>query len=398
VSKGRRSAIDDDQKGELAMWKSVLYLPAIVFLLGGCPWDDPKVATTPPVTTGDLKPDERGVSVLAQAVGPGLTEFDGMALSDNYLFLAMNWHGVYKMPKFGGPVEVLDADDSALFQSLVTNGTDVVWQKTTFDSNPNGTAQVKRQAVDGGPTQILFAGPNPVMWRANRASLVNVAVDSGVQLTTAPLAGGASPSPRVVQDFNGGPGVFDWAVDDTFAYVWEASVQSTTVARYPLAGGDGMLLAQFDSPASASIAPAGSPVEGTVLLDDDYVYVRTTEGIRRVPKSGGEASFVYRLADNELSGSANPLGALDGTSLFFDMSRDNAAIIASVPKGGGPAVDLRFDMSHWNYPWQMLESDGYLFMRSLDLSHRNPDGSSDILQEKGVILLVPKTPPSTAAP
>jgi hypothetical protein len=380
--------LDSTGKVTLPMRRSTV-LPLFVLLLGGCPFEEDSLSTTPAAIPGDQHRDEHGVSVLVQTTDPRWPQIDAMALSDNYLFFAMNWHGVYKMPKFGGPIEVLDADDGAIFLPLATNGSDVIWQKITFDSNDNGFGQIKKQPVDGGSTQVVFGTPAPVQWKANRTLLVNVADDSEIVLTTQSLAGG-EPRSQVLHDFTADPGPFDWVIDETFVYVWRAGGQTATLGKYPLAGGDGVLLAQSESSTMAPPGQPNVPVAGTLALDDDYVYVKSSRDLRRVPKAGGEMSTVLAAADN-LS-IYDGLLTVDDTSAFFAGELGEPYGILSVPKAGGEAVVLGMFGRKWNLPWQMLQSDGYLFLTSLDLSSYVPGTANPI--EPGVILLLPKTPPA----
>ena len=212
---GRRDATG---KVILPMRKSSL-VPLFALLLGGCPFEDDSLSTIPGVVPGAMQPDERGVSVLARTIDERWPQIDAMAMSDNYLFLGVNWHGLYKMPKFGGPIETIDADETAVFDRLATNGSDIVWQKVTFDSSDYPFFQFKRQSVDGGPTQVVFTTRDQTWWKANRGFFVSVTSDSDVVLTTQPLAGGGPPITRVLYDFNTGPGSFDWGLDDTSVYV-----------------------------------------------------------------------------------------------------------------------------------------------------------------------------------
>ena len=195
---------------------------------------------------------------------------------------------------------------------------------------------------------------------------------------------------RVLHDFNTGPGSFDWGIDDTSLYVWRATGEIATVAKYSLVDGDGVLPAQFDS-ASPWVGPNHPPIEGTVAVDEACVYVRTAKDLRRVPKGGGETSIVYAATDDEIIDNTALKTALDDRSVF-DMSRGRNLIIASVPKTGGPAVDVGLDTHHWNFPWQMLASDDYLFFRSVDFSQRDANGLP-VNGSSGVVLLVPKDPP-----
>src|SRR6478672_6425964 len=104
-------------KVTLPMRRSTL-LPLFALLLGGCPFEEDSLSKIPGVVPGDGRPDEHGVAVIAQTIDPRWPQIDAMALSDNYLFMAVNWHGVYRMPKFGGPIEELDSDEGATFDSV----------------------------------------------------------------------------------------------------------------------------------------------------------------------------------------------------------------------------------------------------------------------------------------
>src|SRR5437870_1495228 len=56
--------------------------------------------------------------------------FDEMAVSGNFLYFNIPWHGVFRMPKYGGDVSPIEeANGNEDFRGIAVNDTDVFWAK-----------------------------------------------------------------------------------------------------------------------------------------------------------------------------------------------------------------------------------------------------------------------------
>ena len=80
-----------------------------------------------------------------------------IAVSDNYLFLATSWQGVYRMPKYGGALTAVEEDDKAVGR-VAANRDTVFWNRTTFGSGDAPHTQVRQQPAAGGATSTLQEG------------------------------------------------------------------------------------------------------------------------------------------------------------------------------------------------------------------------------------------------
>jgi hypothetical protein len=101
------------------------------------------------------KPGEAGT--LLQLTGPD-HQISQIALSANYLYLAVPWAGVYRMPKYGGEVVPLQEDANALFRHVATDGDRVFWDYVTFNDSGRPHTQVRGQASGGGTTTTIAEG------------------------------------------------------------------------------------------------------------------------------------------------------------------------------------------------------------------------------------------------
>ena len=80
-----------------------------------------------------------------------------IALSGDYLFFSSNWNGVYRVPKTGGAVEVVEEDHSAVFTALTANSSEVLWERVRFDGQGYPYRTFLRRSTSLGPVATIVA-------------------------------------------------------------------------------------------------------------------------------------------------------------------------------------------------------------------------------------------------
>src|SRR5262249_33437660 len=81
-----------------------------------------------------------------------------MALSANYVYFAVPWAGLYRMPKYGGDVFAVQEDAHGLFDQVATNGGHVFWDYVTFDEHDFPYTRIQSQAFDAITPTTLAEG------------------------------------------------------------------------------------------------------------------------------------------------------------------------------------------------------------------------------------------------
>ena len=97
-----------------------------------------------------------GYSLVRVADSEHLIEH--IAVTGDYLFFSMFWHGVYAMPRYGGDVTPVDTDTNAEDIALAASPTDVVWIKARFGANDIPNEQLRRRAASRNPIANLKQG------------------------------------------------------------------------------------------------------------------------------------------------------------------------------------------------------------------------------------------------
>ena len=287
-----------------------------------------------------LPTDGRGVLVeIAQAdfdlhQGTGVS---ALAVSDNYLYLSVQWSGIYRMPKLGGVVTVLDEGPNATFLDLAANHQYVFWDRYTFDEQDHPITQIRRQAHTGGVASTVMEGAfgvptsniPPSHLQATSSDLYlsdNPAGSDSVTVEHIPVSGGAPATP--VFSWNVATGWPHWAVDDLglFMSISEQGPSSTT----------GCKLWTFEGaePAQRELAPCPEPNSQLVALDGDSLFFTSAHSAWKMPRTGGAPVAIATTGD------AQYLGwnlVVDQANAYFTLGDEG---IVWVPKTGGAITKL----------------------------------------------------------
>jgi hypothetical protein len=100
-----------------------------------------------PLDPGQARPVVRSLD--------GVHGIDLIAISDDYLFFASDWNGVYRIPKYGGNVDEVEEHRDGIIRGLAANDREVFWVPVHFGARPEGQLDLRRRAVEGGQVTIL---------------------------------------------------------------------------------------------------------------------------------------------------------------------------------------------------------------------------------------------------
>jgi hypothetical protein len=288
-----------------------------------------------------------------------------MALSDNYLFFAVAWSGVYRMPKYGGDIVALEEDPHGQFYHVATEGDRVYWIHVTFDARDYPHTQVRSQRVDGGPITTLVEG-NFGIFSSSQSDEFQA---RGGYVYWAADTGGGTPGVIERVSAAGGPReavrAFPVPPDAPFPEVpyWVgdgSSVYYTSAMR----GGDargGCAIEQVSAPGQTPdvLADCPEPATFAVAVDDDYVYLQSTGTMWRMSKLDRTISAIEIL----------PAGSYFGWSVEIDESNVYATTarspntIFSFPKVGGTMTtiaDAGSSMCTVGVPFMVVDGE-YVF-------------------------------------
>ncbi|HEY0712461.1 MAG TPA: hypothetical protein VGF45_07295 [Polyangia bacterium] len=85
-------------------------------------------------------------------------EVTDIGLTSEHLYFSVEWQGVYRMPKHGGAVEVVDAGAKNSFRHLSIVRDDVFWPRTRFGERDRASVEVKHRPTASGPNVLAFSG------------------------------------------------------------------------------------------------------------------------------------------------------------------------------------------------------------------------------------------------
>lgn len=287
---------------------------------------DPKADTVQfhPQISDQLRPGEMGTLL---EVNDDSHWIEAIALSDNNLFIAVEWAGVYRMPKYGGDVVPLDEDANGAFYQLATDGTRVYWIHVTFDDSDYPFTEIKSQPVEGGPTTIIARGQFGIFngGPSNRFQIADgfayFSEDLGGQSALTqrvPLDGGERQTMISFPDAISTP---PWIADDSGVYLTD-----TTIQRITAPGQTPELLATSPGPMAT---PFGS--------DANAIYLQTSNGLWSMSKADWSFSPIVVLSDDGYGGS----GVMVNESNIYGVDATNApARLMRFPKTGGTATPL----------------------------------------------------------
>jgi len=82
-------------------------------------------------------------------VKDGDGEIEDLVVSDDYVFFIAFWQGIYRMPKYGGDVELIEQSRKANIIALAANHEQVFWQRFA-GSDEQSHFDLHLQAIAGG--------------------------------------------------------------------------------------------------------------------------------------------------------------------------------------------------------------------------------------------------------
>lgn len=278
-----------------------------------------------PHANEQLRPGETGTLLELTDGGHWIRD---IAVSDNYLFIAVSWGGVYRMPKYGGDVVPLDEDPHGEFYQLATDGTRVYWIHVTFDDRDYPYTVVKSQSVDGGATATIARGPFGVFGSSNQVdsfqatgSFVYWAYDTGGdtpgRIDRIPAGGGGR---QMMASYADAQSVPFWVADDSGVYL------TTDGVVEHLAAGE---------QAAEVLAPSPAPDARPVGQDANAVYLHSynDSGVWTLSKASRSVSKIEVVSDHGYLGSAV---AFDDTNIY---GIDGQTLVR-FPKTGGAVTSI----------------------------------------------------------
>jgi hypothetical protein len=263
-----------------------------------------------------------------------------IAVSEQYVYFVAFWEGIYRVPKTGGPIEVVEAARQTQFEPVTATGNAVYWVRTTFDKdNDYPHLQIRRRLDDGSPSQLLFEGDWAVAW-SNRVSTFQ-ADDSGVYLVGHTAGGPSVDLHRVATGSGRIQPVFpinsfgwpSWVLQPEGLYLVNCFNNSLTDCTLGIVAKDG----------DGALVPLVSLDTGAELYaaDAENLYLMGS-GIWKVSKQGGTPIELVPARPIRLS---SQYLLVDGTHVYFSTSSDpnghgNAIQLWGLPKAGGPPASL----------------------------------------------------------
>jgi hypothetical protein len=347
-----------------------LFLPVI---LAAC--------TSPPgspfdLTTRQSLGDGR-VTPLLRVNDPTLAQVSGLALTDDYLLVAVPWFGVYQMPKYGGDVTaVKEARDQF---DVLAAGNDILYQHTTFDAQDRPISRWTRRPAVGGPEVALGLGElgtvsinDEPRLRTDGERLFTLresspAPDSPWEIVAVPLAGGATTTLVRFEEPHTHPILPTWTLGDDGVYYTDN--QSGELRRVAKTGG-----------APERLAGGLGDWPHVDAVDAAWVYLTNADQVLRVPRAGGAPESLFRAASGEHLLASQLV--VDREAIYFAITSD-VTRIQRIPLGGGAPVELaRFAHE---------PRDGYDLVRRVSLLLQDEKNLFARLNY-GEVVVVSKTP------
>ncbi len=286
-----------------------------------------------------------------------------IAVSGDYLFFATRWQGVYRLPKYGGDLQVVESDANANTYGLASNGTDVFWIHGT-----DGDDELRRRSTSGGEivtmrdndfsTMSISSSPNLFADERHVFMLSEAGVDA-LSLDgsdhRALMAWPVSPGAPDATYFS------EWVVTypDIYATLTGPGCSSSAPATSSPCG-----LLRFDIETGASVPLSGpSPFlqGGTVeAADETSLFGFSADHIVRIAKSDMAETTVYTPVVGE--NIVNFYLLADASDLYFESITPDGWKLRSVPKAGGAARDVGWGPELMGGVWGMTQDDGFVFV------------------------------------
>jgi hypothetical protein len=211
---------------------------------------------------------------------------------------------------------------------IAVDATNLYW--SGYGPNDDDTASLWKMPLDHGEATALATGfVNDPIAVGPSGVYGTGAVDGGVTIVSAPLAGGTTtaivPASSLQQTFAS----YGIAVDATSVY-WVAFSDPCTVMKAPLGGG---------SPTTLGSAP-GSGIG--IAMDATSVYWITSQAVTKVSLTGGTP---VTLAAITTFGQGIQGIAVDDANVYWT-DGGNPGSVRKVPIQGGPTTLLATDLQH----------------------------------------------------
>jgi len=260
-----------------------------------------------------------------------------IVVSDNYLFVAVAWAGLYRMPKYGGDIVAVEEDPNSDYGHVATDGERVYWNHNEFDSNDYVHTEVRSQPVDGGPTATLTEG-NIAIASFSAASSFGAA---GGYVSWSADSGGDTPGVIERVPAGGGPRqTMLTAADVSMLPYWVADDSGVYFTTVPLGGpsNGACSIEHVSGPGETPQVLAACATSDSYVIGSDAaaVYLESSVGLWSMSKADRSVSRIQVQSDDGYGGSAV---AFDESNVYgVDGWRDPTLV--RFPKTGGMVTPL----------------------------------------------------------
>jgi hypothetical protein len=273
-----------------------------------------------------------GTEVLLQGetdAGPN-SDFDGLAISGENLYVSRQTGEVQKLPRCGGaPTVVGNTGDDQRYTVIAADGNAVYVGNRT-------RGKVTALPVGGGPPRVLAEDIGHVTALATNGVDVFFATQDSVDGGYAGVLAKVSPNggaPTTLATTNTQGGFAGIALDETTLYVTDAGVPGQTdgqVVAVPIAGGDKRLL-----------ATKGMIGANAITRRDGDLFIASQAGpVYRLPTTGGEP----RVIGGGIQNAAVTFAI--GSDVYFSNNLNDRGTLLRVSDTGSPTPTTVFEGGH----------------------------------------------------
>jgi hypothetical protein len=356
--------------------RKLILFPLLLAACSSSPSSKLDTTTVSPAEAGGVRSLARVRGFTNNGQPPQGTQISMIALSDDYLFMAVRWDGVYRLPKYGGPAEVVDSVPGADYLEVAANRSRVFWDHSTYDDHDHADTRLQARSATGGSPSTLVEG-NFGLYETNvsqpfQADEQNLYYISGnrvgnmdtLQLFAVPVGGGAATPLRTTPFPGTGEAYF--AVDGEVYF----------------SNGNEIDKIAANSTTPQKIADIPGPAQGLRYViraaDADNVYAASDHVLYAVPRAGGAPTAVLTTTGNDYIGWQL---TIDAQNIYYVGMDASGSAVFSVPRTGGTPTKIAGGDSQFSGGIdQMLQDEKNLFL----------------LHGYGEVLMVPKTPADPA--
>jgi hypothetical protein len=320
-----------------------------------------------------------------------------LALSGDYLYFAVSWNGIHRMPKYGGTVSDVDTGRtiegsggrSQPYLDVRSVGSDVMW--SIGNPGANGVVNIEFLAsnASGGVRTLLqttdnIGGRRPRDVQTDDKYIYFVTEVSPNAYPGAP----PGPAPTLLRRIPLGGGSDETIYSQLsdllqpknawFAAIHEYFVDHGDVFLLSGSGATGLELDVIRAGTATAVKLADLSASDPPLIagvDATTVYLVGQENISAAPRAGGAVTTLYQGAPGQY---LQPF-AVDANNVYVGRSDGNTAGVFAQPKQGGALVRIANDGQALLGAVYMAQDDQHLFF----------------IHGKTEILMLPKTPKTT---